>query len=84
MVNDLSIILTWLATQKGSFYCSKNFNYRKTPSLVPQIKLLPHNAFIGSISFGESFFSSRALCPGVLKRGLPIIKINSKLKTVDA
>jgi hypothetical protein len=32
-------------------------------------KLLPHKAFIGSISFGKSFFSSRALCPGVLKTG---------------
>jgi hypothetical protein len=32
-------------------------------------KLLPDKAFIGSISFGKSFFSSRALCPEVLKTG---------------
>jgi hypothetical protein len=32
-------------------------------------KLLPQRAFISSISFEKSFFSSRALCPGVLKTG---------------
>ena len=32
-------------------------------------KLLPHKAFISSISFWKSFFTSRALCPGLLKTG---------------
>jgi hypothetical protein len=42
-------------------------------------KLLPHKAFISSISFGKSFFSSGALCPGVLKTGFSGIILNLQL-----